>query len=336
MSGVILVAGGGGFIGGALASSLVEDGHAVRVVDLSSREHWCWPVEGADCLQRDLRLLESCLEVVRGCSHVYNFACDMGGMGFIEHNKAATMLSSLINTHLLVAARELGVQRYFFASTACVYRADRQSDTKVIALREDADVYPAMPEDGYGWEKLFGEHMCRHFHEDFGLDTRVARYHNVYGPHGTWDGGREKVPAAICRKVATAVLTGDHQVEVWGDGEQVRSFTYIDDAVEGTRKLMESDVTEPRNIGSSETASINQLVDLVAQHAGIEVTRNHDLSAPQGVRGRSSDNTLVRRDLGWTPTTALRDGIGPTYDWVFAQVKTIVDRSLPKPVGGAT
>lgn len=289
------------------------------MVDVSPRDEWLWPLDDAECIQRDLQLLESCLEVTTGCEQVYNFACDMGGMGFIEHNKALTMLSSLINTHLLVAAREHHVERFFFASTACVYRADRQSDTDVVALREDQDVYPAMPEDGYGWEKLFGEHMCRHFREDFGLETRVARYHNVYGPHGTWDGGREKVPAAICRKVAMASLTGDPEIEVWGDGEQVRSFTYVDDAVEGTRRLMDSDVAEPRNIGSSETVSVNELVDLVADHAGIPVTRRHDLTAPQGVRGRSSDNTLVRRDLGWEPTTPLRDGLAPTYDWVLAQ-----------------
>jgi GDP-D-mannose 3',5'-epimerase len=317
----ILVAGGGGFIGGAVAHSLLAEGKDVRVVDQRPLDEWYWPVGGAECRQLDLQLLDACMEAVDGCSQVFNFACDMGGMGFIELNKALCMLSSLINTHLLVAARHHGTERYFFASTACVYRADRQSDTEVIALREDVDVYPAMPEDGYGWEKLFAEHMCRHFEEDFGIQTRVARYHNVYGPQGTWQGGREKVPAAICRKVATAVLTGDHEIEVWGDGEQVRSFTFIDDAVEGSRMLMDSDVSDPLNIGSSEMVSVNHLIDLVAEHAGVTVTRRHDLSAPQGVRGRNSDNTMIEKKLGWSPSTPLRDGIAATYDWVFEQVK---------------
>jgi nucleoside-diphosphate-sugar epimerase len=329
MSEKILVAGGGGFIGGAVARSLLDDGYEVRVADISPIDDWYWPLDDADCRQLDLQLLDACQQAVEGCSQVYNFACDMGGMGFIELNKALCMLSSLINTHLLVASRDHGVGRYFFASTACVYRADRQSETEVIALREDADVYPAMPEDGYGWEKLFAEHMCRHFEEDFGIQTRVARYHNVYGPQGTWDGGREKVPAAICRKVANAVLSGDHEIEVWGDGEQTRSFTFIDDAVAGTRMLMDSDVSDPLNIGSSEMVSINHLIDLVAAHAGIEVTRRHDLSAPQGVRGRNSDNTLIEKLLGWSPSTPLRAGIADTYDWVFEQVRTT------RPAGGS-
>jgi len=304
-----------------VAEALLRDGRDVRVVDVRPVDEWYRPVDGAECRQLDLQLRDACMEAVGDCSQVYNFACDMGGMGFIERNKALCMLSSLINTHLLVAAHEHGVERYFFASTACVYRADRQSDTEVIALREDVDVYPAMPEDGYGWEKLFAEHMCRHFEEDFGLRTRVARYHNVYGPHGTWEGGREKVPAAICRKIAMAVVTGNHEIEVWGDGEQVRSFTFIDDAVTGTRMLMDSDVSEPLNIGSSEMVSINQLIDLVAEHAGITVSRRHDLSAPQGVRGRNSDNTMIEKRLGWSPPTTLREGIGRTYDWVFDQVR---------------
>ena len=321
MSEMILVAGGGGFIGGAVAQSLLDDGHEVRVVDLAPIDKWHRPLPGADRRQLDLQLLDACQEAAEGCSQIYNFACDMGGMGFIELNKALCMLSSLINTHLLVAGRNAGIERFFYASTACVYRDDLQSHTEVIALREETDVYPAMPEDGYGWEKLFGERMCRHFQEDFGIQARVARYHNVYGPNGTWDGGREKAPAAICRKIALAAVTGDHEIEVWGDGEQTRSFTFIDDAAVGTRMLMESDVDEPLNIGSSEMVSINELIDIVAEHAGIEVTRRHDLSAPQGVRGRNSDNTLIEKRLGWSPSTPLREGIAKTYDWILEQVK---------------
>ncbi len=318
---MILVAGGGGFIGGAVAQSLLDDGHEVRVVDLAPIDEWHRPLPGADRRQLDLQLLDACQEAAEGCSQIYNFACDMGGMGFIELNKALCMLSSLINTHLLVAGRDVGIERFFYASTACVYRDDLQSHTEVIALREETDVYPAMPEDGYGWEKLFGERMCRHFQEDFGIQARVARYHNVYGPNGTWDGGREKAPAAICRKIATAAVTGDHEIEVWGDGEQTRSFTFIDDAAVGTRMLMESDVDEPLNIGSSEMVSINELIDIVAEHAGIDVTRRHDLSAPQGVRGRNSDNTLIQKRLGWSPSTPLREGIAKTYDWILGQVE---------------
>src|SRR4051794_40106703 len=216
----------------------------------------------------------------------------MGGMGFIETNKALCMLSVLIGTHMLVAARDEDVDRFYFSSSACVYAADKQTDPAVTALRED-DAYPAMAEDGYGWEKLFSERMCRHFTEDFGLETRVARYHNVYGPLGTWTGGREKAPAAICRKIAEAKISGRHQIDVWGDGEQTRSFTYIDDCIYGTEMLMQSDVTEPLNIGSSEMVAINQLIDIVEDIAGIGVERNYDLSAPLGVRGRNSDNALI-------------------------------------------
>jgi GDP-D-mannose 3', 5'-epimerase len=241
-------------------------------------------------------------------------------MGFIENNKALCMLSVLINTHLVQAAHRAGVERYFFASSACVYNADKQTDPALTALRE-VDAYPALPEDGYGWEKLFGERMCRHFREDFLLATRVARYHNVYGPHGTWDGGREKAPAAICRKVAEADLGGYHEIEVWGDGGQTRSFMYIDDCVEGTRRLSESDVVEPINIGSSELVSINQLIDLVSDIAGVTVSKRHDLTKPQGVRGRNSDNTLIRAELGWEPSTSLRDGLERTYAWIHDQVR---------------
>jgi nucleoside-diphosphate-sugar epimerase len=257
---------------------------------------------------------------------VYNLACDMGGMGFIERHKAQCMLSVLINTHLLMAARDHAVDRYFFASSACVYPKSLQDRPHVEGLRE-SDVTPADPEDGYGWEKLFGEQMCRHFTEDFGLETRVARYHNAYGPFGTWDGGREKVPAAICRKIAVAKQTGVHEIEVWGDGRQTRSFLYVDDCIEGTRRLTASDVREPVNIGSSESVTIEELIRLVEDIAGITVTRHHDLTAPQGVRGRTSDNTFCRAQLGWEPSIPLADGLRRTYEWIEAQVLAGAARS---------
>ena len=239
----------------------------------------------------------------------------MGGMGFIELNKALCMLSVLINTHLLMAARKFGVERFFFSSSACVYNADKQRDPNVTALKEE-DAYPALPEDGYGWEKLFSERMCRHFREDFGIETRVGRYHNVYGPHGTYDGGREKAPAAICRKVIEAKRSGSHEIEIWGGGEQTRSFMYIDDCLKGTQMLTESDFVEPINIGSNELVTINQLVDIVEEIAGVKLKRNYNLSAPKGVNGRNSDNTLIKKVFHWEPNTRLRDGLEETYRWI--------------------
>lgn len=320
MSSLALVTGGGGFIGGHLVKALLADGLRVRSVDIKPMNDWYQVHGDADNLVLDLGEKDACYKAVDGVSVVYNLAADMGGMGFIENNKALCMLSVLESTHMLMAARDAKVDRFFYSSSACVYAADKQTDPNVTALAE-ADAYPAMPEDGYGWEKLFTERMCRHFREDFGLETRVARYHNVYGPNGTWTGGREKAPAAICRKVATAKLTGNHEIEVWGDGLQTRSFMYIDDCVLGTRMLTESDVIEPINIGSSELVTINQLIDIVSDIAGITVTRNHDLSAPQGVRGRNSDNTLIRQLMGWEPSISLRAGLEMTYAWVYEQVK---------------
>jgi GDP-D-mannose 3',5'-epimerase len=317
---LILVAGGGGFIGSQLVKELLADGHTnVRAVDIRPMEDWYQASDEADNRVLDLQLLDSCVEAVAGARFVYNLAADMGGMGFIENNKALCMLSVLINTHLLQASQQAGVERLFFSSSACVYAADKQETPDVEPLRE-ADAYPAMPEDGYGWEKLFSERMCRHFSEDFGLVTRVARYHNVYGPHGTWHGGREKAPAAICRKVAEAELSGRHEIEIWGDGLQTRSFTYIDDCVYGTRALTASDISEPINVGSSELVTINELVDIVEEIAGVTLERQYDLSAPKGVRGRNSDNTMIRERLGWEPGTSLRDGLEPTYRWIRDQV----------------
>jgi nucleoside-diphosphate-sugar epimerase len=261
---------------------------------------------------------EECRAAVRGASRVYNLAADMGGMGFIENNKCLCMLSVLINTHLLMEAEKAGVDRFFYASSACVYNGEKQKDANVVALKEE-DAYPALPEDGYGWEKLFSERMCRHFREDFGVTTRVARFHNVYGPLGTWKGGREKAPAAICRKVIHAVETGDHTIDIWGDGHQTRSFMYIDDCLHGISAIMDSEILEPINLGSSELVTINGLVDIVEDIAGIKLERRYQLDAPKGVNGRNSDNTLIQKYLGWEPSIRLRDGMAKTYAWIREQ-----------------
>jgi GDP-D-mannose 3',5'-epimerase len=315
----VLVAGGGGFIGGWLARDLLARGHRVRCADIKPLDEWYQVHEVAENLVLDLKDLANCRQAVAGMSRVYNLAADMGGMGFIESHKADCMLSVLINTHLLLAARDAGVERYFYASSACVYAADKQTSTDVTALREE-DAYPAMPEDGYGWEKLFSERMCRHFREDYGLETRVARFHNVYGPHGTYDGGREKAPAAICRKVIQAKLSGTRDIEIWGDGLQTRSFMWIDDCIEGIHQIMESEIRQPINLGSSELVSINHLVDVVEEIAGVRLVRRHDLDAPKGVRGRNSDNTLIQHLLGWEPSTSLAVGMRQTYDWIAAMM----------------
>ncbi len=315
----VLITGAGGFIGGHMVSTLLQEGHRVRAVDIKPQWQWYQRFPEADNITLDLREKGNCYQAANGCDWIYNFAADMGGMGFIENNKAACMLSVLTGTHLLLAARDAGVDRFFFASSACVYAADKQTDAAVTALKE-ADAYPAMPEDGYGWEKLFTERMARHFREDYGLPTRVARYHNVYGPWGTWTGGREKAPAAICRKIALAKMTGNHEIEVWGDGLQTRSFMYIDDCITGTLMLTDSDIIEPINIGSSELVTINQMIDMVADIAGITVTRRHDLTAPQGVRGRNSDNTKILAELGWEPSITLRKGLEHTYAWIHDQI----------------
>jgi nucleoside-diphosphate-sugar epimerase len=317
------VAGAGGFIGGHLVDSLLRDGHEVRAVDHKPDKAWFQRFEGAENLTLDLRRRKQCLRATAGMDLVYNLATEMGGMGFIESNKATCMLSVLINTHMLEAAVDQGVERFFFSSSACVYRASAQESPDVEPLREEY-AYPAMPEDGYGWEKLFSERMCRHFSEDFGVHTRVARYHNVYGPHGTFEGGREKAPAAICRKIAEAKLSGHHEIEVWGDGEQTRSFSYIDDCIKGTRLIMHSDVSDPINLGSSELVTINQLVDIVEEIADIEVARNYNLDAPQGVRGRTSDNTRIQSILGWEPSIPLREGLERTFRWIYDRLATRV------------
>ena len=316
---LIVIAGGGGFIGGHHVASLRERGFTnVRSVDVKPCDEWYQCFDDVENLQLDLREKASCYEACAGAAEVYQFAADMGGMGFIESNKALCMLSVLINTHMLLAAKDCGVERFFYASSACVYNQEKQKNEAVVALREE-DAFPADPEDGYGWEKLFSERMCRHFLEDFGLHTRVARYHNVYGPNGTWEGGREKVPAAICRKVIQAKASGRYEIEIWGDGRQTRSFTYIDDCLLGTDLLMHSEVTVPINIGSSELVTINQLVDIVEEIAGIKLKRSYKLDAPKGVNGRNSDNTLIQNLLGWAPGIQLRDGMEKTYAWIHDQ-----------------
>ena len=328
----ILVCGAGGFIGGHLIADLRRQGHTnLRAVDRKPLAEWYQRFDDVESLHLNLERLEDCEKAVEGYEVVYNLAADMGGMGFIELNKALCMITVLINTHLLLAAKKFGVKRFFYASSACVYNGDKQKDPNHTALKEE-DAYPALPEDGYGWEKLFSERMCRHFREDFGVQTRLARYHNVYGPNGTYDGGREKAPAAVCRKVIAAKLSGKHEIEIWGSGDQTRSFMYIDDCLKGTQMLTNSDFIEPINIGSSEMVSINQLVDIVEHIAGLKLKRNYKLDAPKGVNGRNSDNTLIQKIFGWEPNTKLRDGMEKTYRWIYDEMvnhgaASVVNRS---------
>jgi GDP-D-mannose 3',5'-epimerase len=318
---LILVTGAGGFIGGHLVADLVRNGFKrIRAVDIKPLDEWFQKFDQCENIQANLKELPACMQAAKDVRYIFNLAADMGGMGFIELNKSLCMLSVLVNTHLLQAAQKFHVERFFFSSTACVYAADKQNRTYLPALKEE-DAYPAMPEDGYGWEKLFSERLCRHFREDYGLQTRVARYHNVYGPQGTYDGGREKAPAALCRKIAHAILTEKLEIEIWGDGEQTRSFTYIDDCVYGTKAILESDILEPINLGSNELVTINQLVDIIEEIAGVKVERKYNLGAPQGVRGRSSDNTLIQKKLGWQPSTPLKKGLEKTYAWVFEEME---------------
>ncbi len=322
----VLVCGAGGFIAGHLVKALQQNGaNVVRAVDVKPLGEWYQKSPDVENLSLDLRDKDACYKAADGIDVVFQLAADMGGMGFIENNKALCMLSVLTNTHMLMAARDSGVQRFFYSSSACVYNGEKQKSPDVVALREE-DAYPALPEDGYGWEKLFSERMCRHFEEDFGLQTRVARYHNVYGPFGTYDGGREKAPAAICRKVIQAKISGRHEIEIWGDGHQTRSFMYIDDCTRGTQLLLESDIHEPLNLGSSELVTINQLVDIVEEIAGIRLERRYKLDAPKGVNGRNSDNTRIQQLLGWEPSIRLRDGMRKTYEWIESQMLAPVAR----------
>jgi GDP-D-mannose 3',5'-epimerase len=319
----VVVCGAGGFIGGHLVKSLLDNGaNVIRGVDVKPIDEWYQTSAGVTNLVLDLKAKDSCMMAAQGAEVVFQLAADMGGMGFIENNKALCMLSVLTNTHMLMAAREKGVERFFYSSSACVYNGEKQKNPNVVALKEE-DAYPALPEDGYGWEKLFSERMCRHFEEDFGLQCRVARYHNVYGPLGTWTGGREKAPAAICRKVIEAKASGKHEIEIWGDGTQTRSFMYIDDCTLGTQAILQSEIHEPVNLGSSELVTINQLVDMAEEIASVKLERRYNLNAPKGVNGRNSDNTKIKQYLGWEPSIRLKDGLAKTYEWIESEMMAI-------------
>ena len=315
----VLVTGAGGFIGGHLVQHLLADGETVRAVDVKPLEEWYQVHSDAENVVGDCSDASMAHKLAIGADDIFNLAADMGGMGFIENNKAECMLSVLTSTNMLVAARDAGTQRFFYSSSACVYNGSKQTDPNVTALKEE-DAYPADPEDGYGWEKLFTERMARHFREDYGIQTRIARYHNVYGPHGTWDGGREKAPAALSRKVAAVKLGLAEDVEIWGDGEQTRSFMYIDDCVRGTREILAGEFADPVNLGSAELVTINQMADILEDIAGITAPRRYKLDAPQGVRGRNSDNTLFQSVYGWEPSISLRDGLEKTYAWIYDQM----------------
>lgn len=312
----ILVTGAGGFIGHHLVKFLKDQGYWVRGADLKQPEYESSPADEFEI--RDLRRSEDCLQATREVDEVYALAADMGGMGFISANHSQILHNNiLISTHTLEAARLNGVKRYLYTSSACIYPEYRQLDANVAPLKEE-DAYPADPQDAYGWEKLVTEKMCQYYHKEYGMETRIVRFHNIFGPLGTWDGGREKAPAAVSRKVATAKLTGNPEVEIWGDGEQTRSFCYIDDCVYGIHKLMASDYPHPLNLGQDRLITINGLVDMVAEHAGVEVTKKH-IPGPQGVRGRNSDNTKLREVLGWEPQISLEEGMARTYDWIEQQ-----------------
>lgn len=314
----VLVTGAGGFIGHHLATYLKRRGYWVRGVDLKHPEFAPTDADEFWCL--DLRWHENCLMATRGVEEVYALAADMGGMGFISSHHAQILYNNaLINFHTLETARANGVKRYLYTSSACVYPEYRQTETDVVPLREE-EAYPAQPQDAYGWEKLISERLCLHYWQDYEMETRIVRFHNVFGPLGTWDGGREKAPAALCRKIAVAKLTGNPVVEIWGDGEQTRSFCYIDDCVEGIFRLMRSEYHEPLNLGQDRLVTINQLADMIARIAGIRIVKDH-ITGPQGVRGRNSDNTRLREMLGWEPKISLEEGLARAYSWIEAQVQ---------------
>jgi len=317
----ILIVGAGGFIGGHLVNRLLKDGNSIVASDIKPKEYWFQDFpEAVNHYAMDMKDISNCRKVVENIDYVFNMACNMGGMGFIENNKAECMQSVLINTNLLIACKEKKVQRYFFSSSACAYNTTKQADVFIEGLKEE-DAYPANPEDGYGWEKLFSERMCKHFMEDYGIEVRVARYHNIYGPYGTYDGGREKAPAALCRKVILAKKESIDSIDVWGDGQQTRTFLYVDECVEGTLRLFESEYFEPINIGSDEQVSINQMIEMIEDISGVsKFNKNYQLDKPKGVRGRSSNNDLIKKVLNWSYEMSLKDGLRKTYKWIESEM----------------
>ncbi len=320
----ILVTGAGGFIGHHLVSYLKKQGYWVRGVDIKFPEFSEIDADEFELL--DLRRWDNCLQATRGVEEVYGLAADMGGMGYISFNNAIILRNNaLINFHTLEAARTNGIKRYFYTSSACVYPEYRQMDVNLEPLKE-TDAYPAQPQDAYGWEKLITERLCLEYRQDFGIETRIVRFHNIFGPEGTWDGGREKAPAALCRKVAIAKLTGKSEIEIWGDGEQTRSFCYIDDCLNGIYKLMRSEFRGPLNLGQDRLISINGLADLIMDIAGVKLTRKH-VEGPEGVRGRNSDNGLLKKVLAWEPEISLEEGLRYTYGWIENQVKANIEYS---------
>ena len=320
----ILVVGAGGFIGGHLIKRLLHNGNSIVATDIKPKEYWFQDFDLAEnYYSTDMKDIFNCRKVTQNIDYVFNMACNMGGMGFIENNKAECMQSVLINTNLLIACKDNNVKKYFFSSSACAYNKTKQQEVFIEGLKE-SEAYPADPEDGYGWEKLFSERMCRHFMEDFGIQVRIARYHNIYGPYGTYDGGREKAPAALSRKVIQSKLKKENKIQVWGDGKQTRTFLYVDDCVEGTLRLFESDYSEPVNIGSDEQVSINEMIDIIEEISGSEkLEKEYQLDKPLGVRGRSSDNTLVKEILNWSYQIKLKDGLKKTYNWIEGEVSKV-------------
>ena len=316
----ILVTGAGGFIGGHLVKELLNKGHSVRAVDKKPLKEWYQIFDDVENFALDMSIKDNCFKMAKGVSGVFNMACNMGGMGFIENNKAECMLSVLVNTHMLMACKEHKVKKYFFSSSACAYNKDLQDKPDISGLKE-SDAYPANPEDGYGWEKIFSERMCRHYLEDYGLDTKVARYHNVYGPNGTYDGGREKAPAALCRKVILANQKNSDIIDVWGDGKQTRSFLFIEDCVDATLQFFNSDHHGPINIGSEEKVSINEMIEKIEKISSKKFKKNYQLDKPKGVRGRSSNNDLIRKLLKWEPKYNLYEGLKRTYQWIEEDMK---------------
>ncbi|MDA8671369.1 NAD-dependent epimerase/dehydratase family protein [Candidatus Pelagibacter bacterium] len=327
MKKTVLICGAGGFIGGHLVADFINEGkYNLVCADIKPEEYWFQHFDQLKNYSLDLKEYENCLTVTKGVDYIFNLACNMGGMGFIENNKAECMLSVLVNTNLLRAAVVNEVEKYYFSSSACVYNGSKQSKIFIPGLKEE-DAYPAEPEDGYGWEKLFSERMCRHFTEDFKLETRVVRYHNIYGPLGTFDGGREKAPAALCRKIANAKINNLKTIDVWGDGEQTRSFLYIDDCIKGTKQVFNSNHSVPFNVGSEEQVSINQMIKIIEEIADYKVEKNYQLDKPKGVRGRSSDNTFVKKNIGWEPKYNLKQGLELTYNWIFDELKNPINTS---------